>query len=868
MVYVLPLIFFFKIEFLVAQDSQSIKGKVLEKITHEFLPYANVQLLDSVDSSLVSFSITDKAGNFTIPIKGQRTYLLKISYLGYDVNYFLLNQEYFLEEVIVFLERSEVKLNEVIIEESSPAVVRNDTTTFNLDKYRKNGELSLGEILENLPNFRVEEGGVVYYKNKRIDKVMIEGEDLIGENYRAAIKSLDPSVLNEVQVIENFQDNRFLSGLEIGQKTVLNLGVKEDRKQLFFGSIGLGAGPQAHNSLANLFLFQGRFKAYFLGTTNNVGIRREEISAERSVEELSNFSRIWSFSSVQRIESYIPYFLKTTYENPNRERFGNVNFVYRVNKKINLVSNFNIYGDRNDFVKENNTQFILDQPFFIRQTDTLFRAPQMIEHRVKAEFNLDENTGLKLDNLLYFNDNFLGQRLIFDTGGLVENRLQNMSNARSTWNLLLEFTRRLDDSNALVLGAYTRREVLQESLRSELLPPPDIKKEDVIDIDQFLGHSMLQTGVQLRWLYARKHMKIENQLSHHYQRYHISDQIQGFNENLAGIFSKTSSYLQNLTWEKGNLNFNYSHRVEYQGLESVFGINRSRWNWQPNAMIKVEFDDNNTIIGGYGVEIQPVHGTVLVDRPLFSDFRTAFQGINILDWNKQINYNLGYHYSDIFKRKISVNTSLFWITNPTLWTLNTMELQPELVFMQLGKTSINDSKGLMIKVDKLAYFIKGSIRLDLNLWQSTFEEVVNNQERVGQSVISAVGYRYLSAFQGLFNLEFKGYFQNNRMNVFQGDELLKNSFINSKQSVVLISKFDKITSRLIAENFGIEGQNFQFINYRVDYNYNGKLNFYSEGRNLLGTKSFFMARFTPNQFLQESYSLLGRIILVGVHWNF
>ncbi|EKB49627.1 carboxypeptidase-like regulatory domain-containing protein [Cecembia lonarensis] len=851
-----------------AQSKEIILGLVLDKDTGRPIPSATVQLLDTSDSSMVGFTIARVDGNFTIPIQELKDYLLKISSLGYGSKFIAIQPGQVSEEVKVFLEKEDIKLNEVIILESSPAVVRHDTTIYQVDKYMQEGDRSLFEVLKNMPNFRVEESGEVFFKNKRIDKVMLDGDDLIGENYKAAIKSMDPSVLNEVQVIENFQDNRFLSGVEAGQKTVLNLGVKEDRKQLLFGNLELGLGPEAHNGLANIFSYQGKFKAYLLGTSNNAGIRREDQSAERKVEELSNFAKDWLWSPLQHINRYIPYFLKTTYENPNRERLGTINLSYRAKDNISLVSNFNLYADRNDFLKENATEFLLDQPFRIRQADTLFRRPRMIEHRLKGDIALDNQTGIRIDNLLHFHDNFLGQSLFFDGGNFVENRIQEMTNRRNTWNAVMELTRKIGENNALVFGVFTRRETMHESLNASLLVEQNNTIEEVQDISQFLDHQMLQSGVQLRWLKSGKSIRFENQLSYHHQEYSLNGELQGEEDGLVGIFSRTPSFYQKLTLEKGKINLNFSYRIEKQLMETFLDESKSRWNWQRDAVVLVKLDDDNVINVGFSIEVQPLYGSAMADRPLFLDFRTAQQGKNLIDWNRQVNFFFGHHYSDIFKRRISVNTNLFWLRNPTLWTLNAMELRPEIVFMRLGRTTLNDSKGIMVKVDKLVYPIRGNVRLDLNLWQSGFEEIVNGLERFSSSITPSVGYRYSSAFKGPVNVEFKGYFQQNRMNILQGDEVLKNNFMNSNQTLILRSKFGKMTGRLILENFGIEKENFQFVNYRIEYNMRERLNFYTEGRNLLNTDSFTMARFTPNQFFQESYSLLGRIILVGINWYF
>lgn len=851
------------------QDDNLVKGMVLETSTELPIASATIQLLVPVDSTMVAYAIARAEGGFTIKVTTPGTYLLKVAALGYGTKFLSIEVPRETGEIKVYLEKQDITLKEFLLEEESPAKIRDDTTTYLVEKYRQDGERTLAEVLNNMPNFRVEEGGEVFFKNRRIDKVMLDGDDLIGENYAAAIKSLDPAVLNEVQVVENYQDNRFLSGVEAGSMTVLNLGVKDEKKQLLFGSLGLGFGPNSHNGIGNIFSYKGKFKAYLLGATNNIGVKREDLTMERQQGLLDNLPNAWTWTPLQRIDQYFPYFLKTSYENPNQERFGNLNLSFRPKDNISIVSVLNVYSDKNEFRKVDSTQFLVDPPFSISQIDTLSRAPRMIEHRLKAEVGISENTGLRFDHVIRSGENFLDQGLLFADGSLEEYRQQQMESNGTIWASTLELTKKLNEKNALVFGSFFQSENLAETLDSKSLNVDGGSNDIGPSISQGLKHQMYQSGVQIRWLWSGKSLRIENQFSFHNQKFDLDGpHSEDSTELLVEMQAMTPSLFQKLTWEKGKFNLSYSHRLERQQLTISQTTGNHRWNWQRDATLTFNANQDNIISGGFGIAIQPLYGSLLVDRPLFLDFRTAQQGSRLSVWNREINYFLSHHYSDIFKKRISVNSNLFWIRNPTFWTLNTMEVQPDLVFMKLGTTTMNQSRGIMFKIDKLVFPIRGNIRLDINLWEAGFEETINNVNRFSSSFTMAAGFRYLSAFKGPFNIEAKAYFQNNQLNVFQGDEVSRNSFKNLNQTVAARAKFGKLNSKLVFENFGFDRQYFQFVNYRIDYNLKERINLYSEGRNLLDTRTFAMGRFTPNQFSEKSYTLLGRVVIFGVNWYF
>ena len=73
----------------VGVSAQTISGKLIDEDSQP-LPYANVVLLSLPDSVFVSGATSDDKGNFILKDLSSRSYLLQVSYIGYQPQSILL----------------------------------------------------------------------------------------------------------------------------------------------------------------------------------------------------------------------------------------------------------------------------------------------------------------------------------------------------------------------------------------------------------------------------------------------------------------------------------------------------------------------------------------------------------------------------------------------------------------------------------------------------------------------------------------------------------------------------------------------------------------------------------------------------------
>jgi len=74
-----------------AQNHGTVKAIILDSVTHEPIQLATVSVLRLSDTSLISYTVTDKNGAFTLHNLKQEPSRLLVSHVGYQGLHFTVN---------------------------------------------------------------------------------------------------------------------------------------------------------------------------------------------------------------------------------------------------------------------------------------------------------------------------------------------------------------------------------------------------------------------------------------------------------------------------------------------------------------------------------------------------------------------------------------------------------------------------------------------------------------------------------------------------------------------------------------------------------------------------------------------------------
>jgi hypothetical protein len=256
-----------------AQSKASIKGIITDSLSGAPLEHATVAVINSKDTTLISYTISQKDGGFKLTgIPTNRDTKLIISFMGYSTRRIKLavkpGEIKDLGELLIAAKT----LNEVVVRaERSPIVMKKDTIEFNTETFKTRPNAVVEDLLRLLPGVQVNYDGTIFVNGKEISKLLIDGKRFFGDDPRVATKNLDADMLDKIQVYddrENDPDHK-LSDMEVGK--IINLKMKSKIKKSTMGKIYAGAGSRGRYEAGGILSnFRDTLQISFIGLANNL----------------------------------------------------------------------------------------------------------------------------------------------------------------------------------------------------------------------------------------------------------------------------------------------------------------------------------------------------------------------------------------------------------------------------------------------------------------------------------------------------------------------------------------------------------------------------------------------------------------------
>lgn len=237
------------------------------------LQFANVMAMDTVKNTMASFGVTNSNGDFRLSLEDGKVYKLKISFIGFlPFEAIITASENRDLPLSIALKENSRRLSDVEVVTEMPVLIQGDTITYKADAFTQGNERKLGDVLGELPGFEVDDDGQVKVQGKKIDKLLVDGKEAFGGDTKLMTQNLPANVVDKVQVLQNFNDVAPLSGVNQSERTALNIMLKEDKKNIVFGDLTLGGGPEdRYLGHANGFYYNEKTSLNLIGGANNVG---------------------------------------------------------------------------------------------------------------------------------------------------------------------------------------------------------------------------------------------------------------------------------------------------------------------------------------------------------------------------------------------------------------------------------------------------------------------------------------------------------------------------------------------------------------------------------------------------------------------
>lgn len=269
--------FFLLLSLLGYSQSYTVKGTVKDASGDSRLMNSSIVLINSKDSSLITFTRTDKNGEFELKNIAAGRYTLMITYPGYAeyVDVIEVNKDENIGQISMLTKA--VALQNVIVRGGGAIRMKGDTLAFIADSFKVKDGASVEDLLKKLPGFQVNAKGEITAQGEKVEKVLVDGEEFFGDDPTIATQNLNANVVKEVQVFDKKSDQAAFTGIDDGQKIkTVNLKLKEDANKGYFGKVKMAGGlPNRWENIAmfNKFRQKKKFSAFgVMGNTGKVGL--------------------------------------------------------------------------------------------------------------------------------------------------------------------------------------------------------------------------------------------------------------------------------------------------------------------------------------------------------------------------------------------------------------------------------------------------------------------------------------------------------------------------------------------------------------------------------------------------------------------
>lgn len=253
----------------------SVKGVAFDTISKKPVGGATITLMEKKDSSLVSFTMTDNEGIFSlngIPYGEYRVMLTHVNYHNSNVTFTVSENNRSVDLGTVNMNDVNKVLQEVIVtSEAPPVTMVGDTIQYNAGSFKVQPNASVEQLLKKLPGVKVEKDGTVKAQGEKVNRVLVDGKEFFGNDPKIATKNLPADAVDKVQVYDRQSDQAQLTGFEDGnyEKTI-NLKLKKDKKKGVFGKLAAGGGDKGrYEGRFNLNSFKGARQMSAIGMGNN-----------------------------------------------------------------------------------------------------------------------------------------------------------------------------------------------------------------------------------------------------------------------------------------------------------------------------------------------------------------------------------------------------------------------------------------------------------------------------------------------------------------------------------------------------------------------------------------------------------------------
>lgn len=873
---------------------QSVVVGTVRNTDNSVIQGATVRIVDPESRAIKVFGRTDTEGKFRLQVNPSGTFLLIVSSLSHipDSSDLMLTDQGTKIDREIVLTPQVVKIQEVVVSSRPPITQKKDTTSFDAAYFAQGNERVVEDLLKKIPGVDVAGDGTISVGGREVEKVMIDGDDFFERGYKILTKTMPPQPIDQVQVLERYSNNTLLKDIEDSDRVALNLTLKENAQNVWFGSLSHEQEIEQFNrfdSRFNVMNFSRNAKYYFTGKANNVGN-----SDLNDIANLLRASRSGEPAAVGDDQHVTPFMAMGLGEVDGIDRFryhfnnnqmASLNAIHTFSPKVKLTSSAFLNADRLNFYEERTQFFSIQGDSFVNVEDS-HRTRDIVDAVGRIDLSYTPTTDKSVVYLAKFNTSFLhsGNHIVFNDDPTNETVATNSVQLDQK----VVYTHKQSENSVLLLSARHKHDNFPQDYALNRFLYQDLfvtGGRRVDNVRQDLTNGTDYFGVEAHWM--KRHW------NHNLLEIRVGGQVRS--DDLFSSFSlfegaslvdRPTGYQQDIRYRTWDMFFKSRYQVSWNQFDFVGQMDAHKLDnalqsvdsgdqlqivyvVNPNLNLRWTPNERNRVSGRYSFATRDAGLTDLYPNFLHLGLRNFNRGSGEFTQLDMTNATLSYRYSGYRDRFIAnfvlgYNKDHDFFTNRMIIAQN-YQLNERILIKDRVMRSFRGN------LEQFVTPLKTNFKVSVGLHDSEYQNMVNSSElRDVRSTTQQYKLLVQSGFDGVVNYSLGSDWTRNAV-ITEGFR----SHIQSNYSFASLNlsglkwSFDTDWSRHHFTNAASEYNVYQFLDARGMYHLERKkITFHLAARNILNTTSFRSFVVDDISTMEMSVRLLPRILTVGLEFRF
>ena len=862
---------------LVAQPStEDLNWRIdINLVTHDTVKPGSVIMILKRENRIVDYRVVAGAGRFSIDFTVKRgVYNLEISNHLYNASPGTIefkvdssksdSVEYILRTLVRTLKPVHLKSIR-----NQPRV-NQDTIEYTAKQYREADTRKIPDLLRKMEGFNVNQEGQIFYNGKEVSGILIDGDDLAGENYRLLSQNLSAEIVNKVQVVKNYNTNRLLKDRQGSDAVAINLIIDSLSRGRISGSALAGYAPE------------------------------DRFITDIGISQINSNSKLMAFFNANNV-AHSPAFSTGQSTGPDNEREHRLKRMLKPSSIVPPVTLQRYAGESED------------------ATAAIMNSWSTGEYKFRSTLSYSHNSSLRLNSRV--TKVFPGQ---YDEWNTSTTEHENINSSTAQW----ELSRRLDNKNNRV--EYAEINIGAGQARTIFLNEISGKINDSLKEQTSLPELNLRAKLNETWKLKNGqvfHWQTRLQVSWSPGKIQLNT---GRFTGYAGVDSIPRQYTQNVDQQNVSLSTSLSHflRVsDFQlrnGLKLQIGLQEIACTSFQNSGIKI-FPDNKTNVRQSSVswstavlmnshpKVQfsfqsevSLHKSIiniktyynLVYRELINIVRrlSPFQSIMVTgEMSSRIpdqpeiylgpiltgytniqfglvkpvvkhlkNISASYVSANIFKASLlMISSNAFNVRNEEL---PSQLIEPGYTILYAGPGSRSSGINFQVNGEKFLLAVKSKLGVQGSIQSSINTFYLNREWSRGHSGYSQLEIRYMSAFKKM-NFDFalkREFFSGSieQMNVRNVSQSTRTSLIYRCRWKP-VAKF-KLVAEYSVKQLSNQNNRFHSLGVNASYRINKIVALFIDGHNLLDNRAIAFITISEYMTSLSRFGVMPRFVMLKV----